>query len=103
MKKFIVCTSSATGAPSGANVIQRNIITAYLKRKEWPVWHWFENIWLTVDESGEGTPSGLRDELRRLIGQGTFILVMEVEPTAFSGFGSKDGWPWMMQHWGKSE
>ena len=103
MSNFIICTNSAVGGNAGATTIERNAITEHLKAKGWPVWHWFEDVWLAVDESEETTPRELREELRSLIDEKTFILIMQVEPVAFSGYGRKDGWPWMKENWGRSE
>ena len=103
MKHFIVCTNSAVGGEAGANAAERNSITEYLKQNNRPVWHWFEDIWLVLDQSEESHPKKLRDELRALIDQRTHIVVMEIEPEAFSGFGNTKGWPWMSEYWGRSE
>jgi hypothetical protein len=103
MKHFIVCTNSAIAGDAGANAAERNAITDRLKAKGWPVWHWFEDVWLVVDPLGETRPVTLREELRSLIDSRTFILVMQIDPLAFSGFGNAEGWPWMIENWGKSE
>jgi hypothetical protein len=103
MSRYVICTNSAVGGNAGANAEERNAITDHLKAKGWQVWHWFEDVWLTVDELDESSPRELREELRSLIDERTFILIMAVEPVAFSGFGSKQGWTWMRGNWGRSE
>jgi hypothetical protein len=104
MSHFVICTNSKIGGSAGASVLERNAITDYLKFKGWPVWHWFEDVWFTVDASETTATGTLRDELRAIIDDRTHILVLKVHPLAHSGFGPKAGWPWMNENnWGNGE
>jgi hypothetical protein len=104
-RRFVICTNSATdtGAVNGASVDQRNQITLNLEaKKDWQVWHWFENIWLVViPPDDEITPVALRREMESFLGESKHLLIMQVsQPITFSGRGNPDGWAWMYKNWG---
>jgi len=102
-QRFIICTNSAVGPAYGANATDRNKITSYFEAKKWDVWHWFEDVWLVVNPSDQAMQTNaLRDELQALFAPlQRHLLVIEIgNPAHYSGWGPKDGWPWMQEKWG---
>jgi hypothetical protein len=105
-QRLMICTNSAMGPTYGASAEQRNQITSFLQVKGWEVWHWFEDLWFVVVPNGSVTPKGLREEISTsILGNTKYILVLDVSggQIVYSGFGNKDGWPWMAEKWGKPE
>ncbi len=57
-RRAIIVTNSAV-----FNHERRNLITEYLNKKCWEVWHWMEDLWLVANLPDETTPTILTREL----------------------------------------
>jgi hypothetical protein len=98
--RFIICTNGHPG-PSAPTPEERNKITRFFEAKGWQVWHWFDDIWLTVDPLESTKVKDLANEMRLLLGATKQVVVMQIEgQIKYSGYAPRDGWPWMRKNWG---
>jgi hypothetical protein len=80
---------------------QEKEFIGYLRRKGLGWWHWIPNIWLLT---GSNVPdcSEIRDELK-IISDGADVIVLEVNPITWSGFGPKTDennmFNWLHKSW----
>ena len=67
-------------------------------------WHWIDGMWLMVSHNPNISVSSIRDKVRK-IASGANILVVEIEPKTWSGFGPKSEtrnmFRWIHQNWKK--
>lgn len=103
MKKFILVLNVGLQPTKDA-------ITNYLRAKGWPIWHWFENLWLLSNVPDNVTAQSLSEEILALIapiapGPLTSHIVIDAsdKPSAYFGRGPKEGWEWMLQNWGRPD
>jgi hypothetical protein len=55
------------------------------------------NVWLVIDRANRGA-SWWRDQVRKRVRTGE-VLVMQVSPTGWSGFGPKGQFRWLHTSW----
>ena len=92
MNKFVLSTNQATPA-------QRNAITEALRKPELGWWHWFPDIWLIVDASGQHTEDSLLEVLHPLVPE-VFMLMLNVTGSrGFRGWGPKNMGEWLDKQW----
>jgi hypothetical protein len=93
--RLIVATDS-----SRADVGAKNALTAFLEAKGWPVWHWFDDLWL-IDEAPEQIDlPALRAEILRAIPTLGIILIMSAEGLInHAGLVPGDSVQWFKEHW----
>ena len=96
-QRFIICTDGSENAPTAK---ERDRITDLLMSKNLDVWHWFEDLWLVVDNRDEYNASGLRDEIQKCFTrQKKNVLVLQTETRNYSGYGPGAAWKWMKRKW----
>lgn len=97
---FFICTNSVSEDPDEVcSADERNRITQMLEKRGWPVWHWFEDVWLTVNPKNPISVNTLTRELRKAIGKQRVILVTQIQPISLDGYGPKPGWIWTRENW----
>jgi hypothetical protein len=97
---FVICTDSTESGENAVTERERNRITRLLHAKGWHVWHWFEDVWLTVNPTDQYYSAyDLNHELREKIEDERYILVMQVAPMDHAGFGPSRGWTWTNKFW----
>ncbi|WP_137923938.1 hypothetical protein [Cupriavidus sp. 2SB] len=80
---------------------QRDQVTAFVKSKGLGFWHWVGNVWLLTSSSDDLTASTLRDSIRDLTGGDPMVMVLEVEPKTWAGFGLTGRFEWIKKNWKK--
>ncbi|HEY4281452.1 MAG TPA: hypothetical protein VGM62_00195 [Chthoniobacterales bacterium] len=97
---FLISTTSVSESPEDiATAEERNRITQVLEKRDWLVWHWFEDLWLVVNPKNPIATSTLYREVRKIMGKNRFILITRVKPDDLVGFGPVPGWKWTDQNW----
>ena len=97
MNRFIV-------ALNGGSRDQRNALTALFQAKAWPVWHYFEDLWLLSEIPENVTAKSLHSELEKIavIGEHSIVILKIAEGQhEFYGRANPEGWEWMKKSWGK--
>lgn len=99
MSKFIVTLD-------GGTIDQRNAVTNIFLKKEWRIWHWMEDLWLLSEVPDEVTAQAISEEIyaHPVLKEKVKSVVIRIPDSAvltYWGRGSKKGWDWMAQFWGK--
>jgi hypothetical protein len=77
-KRFLI-------AVDGLDRAGRNTVTHLLQDKRWPLWHWFEDLWLVAGVPGEVTPMAIAQEISKLLNRPN-LLVLELSKINLTGF-----------------
>lgn len=94
MKYIAICLHEGTPP-------KRNAITNLAKEKEWPCWHWIDDLWI-VGVSAETTPKSISALVERIPEVGTStILLFEVQtPFKYWGRTNLKSWEWLKENAG---
>lgn len=98
-KRYIVCVNNSTKE-------QDEKFVEFIKSKNLGWWHWLNNTWLLVDDSGILTAADIRDSARDIFTP-EYNIVIEIGQTTdtWSGFGikteDKNMFAWLHKNWKK--
>ncbi len=94
IKWFVIGTESLT-------VEQEKSFIEYLEGKRLGWWHWLPNFWLITGDNAPES-SAIRDKLNDLA-SGKHLLVVEVNPVTWAGFGpgtaERNMFNWLNRMW----
>lgn len=96
-KRFIVLLDSETRE-------QNKKFKSYIKEDKYNWWHWLNNSWLVIDESGELTAAKLRTDLADFF-PGVHKLVIELKDKndTWAGYGpsteDENMFKWLKKNW----
>lgn len=81
---------------------QTDAIREWIESEDINWWHWVDGMWLIISDKRHLHVSTIRDRVNALAPDVT-TLVIEVEPTTWSGFGPKteerDMFKWLRANW----
>lgn len=98
MSRFIIAAGDLSSP-------QQDAITTIFREREWPFWHWIENVWLLAEVPDEVTPRALWDEITALEGMqdiNGIAIRLGPEPL-FWGSNPAESWNWMARYWGHAD
>jgi hypothetical protein len=97
--RLIIVTNSAV-----TQTAARNALTVFLEAKGWPVWHWFEDLWLIDKVPANIDTKELRLEILRAIPSLLHILILSAEGSINrSGRVPLESVEWFKEHWEQNQ
>lgn len=101
MSHFIIATDELSKDESTK-------ISDYVKSLKVAWWHWIDGLWLVSTNKKEISTSKLLDDVEKIVSSSNpNIIVMEVDPITWSGYGpsnnSKNMFSWIHRNWNSEQ
>ena len=99
-RRLILCTDSGADVRGAATAAERDAVTAHLHARGWPVWHWFQDVWLVVAPADVDLTALRQAVSGQMTTPERHVLLIDADDAAhLTGVGPFNAWPWIRENW----